>query len=138
MDSYQNGVGVTLSRFDDYHGGAVKLDGVSYKFIEDVNTQVLEYQKGNVDYVDVDPSIYPVYSSNPELKDQMHGFQPTGNYSLLMNCKTYPDAKVREAIALSVDRAAICDSILHGTATVPTSYIPAGIIGHDDSLPEFE
>ena len=138
MDSYQNGVGVTLSRFDDYHGGAVKLDGVSYKFIEDVNTQVLEYQKGNVDYVDVDPSIYPVYSSNPELKDQMHGFQPTGNYNLLVNCKTYPDAKVREAIALSVDRAAICDSILHGTATVPTSYIPAGIIGHDDSLPEFE
>ena len=138
MDSYQNGVGVTLSRFDDYHGGAVKLDGVSYKFIEDVNTQVLEYQKGNVDYVDVDPSIYPVYSSNPELKDQMHGFQPTGNYSLLMNCKTYPDAKVREAIALSIDRAAICDSILHGTATVPTSYIPAGIIGHDDTLPEFE
>ena len=138
MDSYQNGVGVTLSRFDDYHGGAVKLDGVSYKFIEDVNTQVLEYQKGNVDYVDVDPSIYPVYSSNPDLKDQMHGFQPTGNYSLLMNCKTYPDAKVREAIALSIDRAAICDSILHGTATVPTSYIPAGIIGHDDTLPEFE
>lgn len=24
------------------------------------------------------------------------------------------------------------------TATVPTSYIPAGIIGHDDTLPEFE
>ena len=86
------------------------------------------------DYVDVDPSIYPVYSSNPELKDQMHGFQPTGNYSLLMNCKTYPDAKVREAIALSVDRAAICDSILHGTATVPTSYIPAEMCISDSGV----
>ncbi len=138
MDSYQNGVGVTLTRFDDYHGGAVKLDGVDYKFIEDVNTQVLEYQKGNVDYVDVDPSIYPVYSENPELKEQMHGFQPTGNYSLTVNVKSYPDAKVRQAIALAIDRKAICDSILHGTATVPTSYIPAGIIGHDDTLPEFE
>lgn len=138
MDSFQSGVGVTLSRFDDYHGGAVKLDGLDYKFIEDVNTQVLEYQKGNVDYVDVDPSIYPVYSSNPELKDQMHGFQPTGNYSLTLNAKTFPDARVREAIALSIDRAAICESILHKTATVPTSYIPAGIIGHDDTLPEFE
>ena len=138
LDSYTTSVGATLSRFDDYHGGAVKLDGVDYKFIEDVNTQVLEYQKGNVDYVDVDPSIYPVYSSNPDLADQMHGFQPTGNYSLTVNCKTFPDAKVREAIALSVYRAAVCESILHGTATVPTSYIPAGIIGHDSSLPEFE
>ena len=62
----------------------------------------------------------------------------TGCYSLTVNSKTYDDPKVREAIALSIDRKAICDSILHGTATVPTSYIPAGIIGHDDSLPEFE
>ena len=78
MDSYQSGVGVTLSRFEDYHDGPVKLDGVDYKFIEDVNTQVLEYQAGNVDYVDVDPSVYPIYSSNETLKDQMHGFQPIG------------------------------------------------------------
>lgn len=138
LDSYQSGVGAVLSRFDDYHGDVAKLSGVDYKFIEDVNTQVLEFQKGNVDYVDVDPSIYPVYSSNPELKDQMHGYQPIGNYNLTFNTKTFPDAKVREAIALSVDRKSICESILHGTATVPTSYIPAGIIGHDDSLPEFE
>ena len=68
----------------------------------------------------------------------MHGFQPTGCYSLNVNSKTYSDPKVREAIALSIDRKAICESILHGTATVPNSYIPAGIIGHDDSLPEFE
>lgn len=138
LSSYQTGVGAELVRFEDYHDGAVKLDGVSYKFIEDVNTQVLEYQAGNVDYVDVDPSVYPIYSSNPELSEEMHGFQPTGNYSMNINVKTYPDARVREAIALSIDRAAICESILHGTATVPTSYIPAGIIGHDDTLPEFE
>lgn len=31
MDSYQSGVGVVLSRFDDYHGGAVKLDGLDYQ-----------------------------------------------------------------------------------------------------------
>lgn len=65
LDSYQTGVGATLSRFDDYHGGAVALSGLDYKFIEDVNTQVLEYQKGNVDYVDVDPSIYPGILQQP-------------------------------------------------------------------------
>ena len=48
LDSYQTGVGATLSRFDDYHGGAVALSGLDYKFIEDVNTQVLEYQKGKI------------------------------------------------------------------------------------------
>ena len=65
MDSYTNGVGVNLSAFADYHGGAPKIDGVEYKFIEDVNTQMLEYQKGNVDFVELDTAIYPVYASNP-------------------------------------------------------------------------
>lgn len=138
LDSYKNGVGASLSRFGDYHGGPVKLDGVNYKFIEDPNTQVMEYQKGDVDYVDMDPSIYPVYSSNPNLKDQIHGFQPTGNYNMTFNVKTIPDARVREALSLSIDRDAICNSILHGTATVPNSYIPSGILGHDDALPKFE
>ena len=45
MDSYQNGVGVTLSRFDDYHGGAVKLDGVSYKFIDYVTPRFLSIRR---------------------------------------------------------------------------------------------
>ena len=138
LDSYTTGVGVEISRFDDYHGGPSKLDGVSYRFIDDVNTQILEYQAGNVDYADVDPSIYPVYSSNPVLAAQMHSFQPVGCYSMSYNTRTYTDPRVREAFTLAIDRAAICESILHGTATVPNSYIPAGIIGHDDSLPLFE
>lgn len=133
LDSYQTGVGVELSRFDEYHGEPAKLDGVEYKFIDDTNTQILEYQAGNVDYVDMDTALYPVYANNPEFKDYIHGFQPVGGYSISFNVKSIPDAKVREALGLSIDRNAVCDSILHGTATVPTSYIPAGLIGHDDA-----
>ena len=138
LDSYQTGVGVTLSRFDDYHGDPAKLDGVEYKFIDDTNTQILEYQAGNVDYVDMDTALYPVYAANPEFADNIHGFQPVGGYSLSFNVKNIPDVKVREALSLSIDRDAICDSILHGTATVPNSYIPAGLIGHDDSAEPFK
>ena len=45
LDSYQTGVGATLSRFDDYHGGAVALSGLDYKFIEDVNTRSLSIRR---------------------------------------------------------------------------------------------
>ncbi|RGZ01627.1 ABC transporter substrate-binding protein [Clostridium sp. AM58-1XD] len=137
MDSYTTSVGCDISRFDDYHGEKAKLDGVHFKFIEDVNTQVMEYQKGNVDYTDLDTSLYPVYANNPQLKDQIHGFQPVGGYSMSFNVKTISDPKVREAISLSIDRQAICESILHGTATPASSYIPDSLIGHDDSLEVF-
>jgi len=131
LDSYTTGVGIEISRFDDYHGDVAKIDGVSYKFIEDPNTQVLEFQKGNVDYVELDTALYPVYSSDPKLSQEMHPVQPIGGYSMGLNCKTIPDARVREAITLSIDRQAICDSILHGTATVSNGYLCNGLIGYN-------
>lgn len=137
FDSYTPGVGVEISRFDDYHGTTAKLDGVSYIFIEDTNTQVLEYQKGNIDYVDVETNMYPVYQADPNLKDQMHMFQPIGGYYMTFNVKSISDPKVRQAISMAIDRQAICESIFHGTAKAASSFIPAGIVGHDDSLEAF-
>ncbi|MCI1966429.1 MAG: ABC transporter substrate-binding protein [Oscillospiraceae bacterium] len=137
LDSYTAGTGAELSKFSDYHGGDLKIDKVSYKFIEDPNTQVLEYQKGNVDFVDLDNSLYPVYSTNATLKDQMHSYQQAGGYYFNFNVKTIKDPKVREAVSLAIDRKSICDSVLHGTASVPTSFIPSGLIGHDPDAQPF-
>lgn len=138
LDSYTTGVGIELSRFDDYHGDVAKLDGVSYKFIEDANTQVLEYQSGNVDFVELDTQLYPVYASDATLAEQMHSLQPIGGYSISFNVKSIPDVNVRKAISLAIDREAICDSILHGTATVPNSYLCKGLIGWNEDAEPFE
>ena len=138
LDSYTTGVGVELSKFDNYHGDPAKIDGISYKFIEDPNTQVLEFQKGNVDYVELDTALYPVYANDPTISKEMHSLQPIGGYSMSFNVKTIPDVKVREAISLAVDRQAICDSILHGTATVPNGYLPKGLIGYNPDAEPFQ
>ena len=61
--SYQTGVGVELVKNENYHGGEVKLDGISYTFIDDPNTGVLEYQKGNIDVVYLDSALYPTYAN---------------------------------------------------------------------------
>lgn len=138
LDSYTTGVGAEMSKFADYHQGAAKIDKLVYKFISDVNTQVLEYQKGNVDFVDLNNSLYPVYSENATLKDQIHSFQQNGGYYFNFNVKAIKDPKVREAISLAVDRASICESVLHGTASVPSSFIPSSLIGFDASAQPYE
>jgi oligopeptide transport system substrate-binding protein len=137
LDSYTAGTGAELSGFTDYHEGSPEIDRISYKFMEDPNTQVLEYQKGNVDFVDLDNSLYPVYSNNPALKDQIHKYQMIGGYYFNLNVKKISDQKVREAISLAVDRNSICNSILHGTAAVPASFLPPGLVGHDSSAAPF-
>ena len=138
LDSYTPDVGAEMSKFAEYHGGAAILDKINYKFVPDANTQVLEYQKGNVDFVGLKNSLYPVYANNPQLKDQIHSYQMVGGYYFLPNVKVIPDAKVREALSLAVDRKAICESVLHGTASVPSSFIPPALIGHDKNALPFE
>ena len=135
---YNPGVGVELTRYDDFHGTVAKLDGISYKFVDDPNTQVLEYQKGNVDFIDLHSTLYPVYSADPVLNEELHTYTPIGGYFMTMNVKTISDPKVREAISLSIDRVSICESLMHGTAAPATSFLPEGLIGHDPTLEIFE
>lgn len=101
--SYQTGVGVELAKNENYHGGDVKLDGIKYTFIDDPNTGVLEYQKGNIDVVYLDASLYPTYA-NGDLKDELYTFNPVGGYYLNFNVKDIPDVKVREAMTYAIDR----------------------------------
>lgn len=135
--SYQTGVGVELAKNENYHGGDVKLDGIKYTFIDDPNTGVLEYQKGNIDVVYMDSALYPTYA-NGELKDELYSFNPYGGYYLSFNVKDIPEAKVREALTYAVDRKALCDSVLFGTASPASSFLQKGLIGAVDDAEQFD
>jgi len=132
LDSYTAGKEAVVVKFDEYHGEETGLDKIVFKFIANPNTQVLEYQKGTVDVVSaLDSALYPTYA-NGELKDELYDFQPVGGFYLGLNVKDISDVKVREAISLSIDREAITESIVHGTAKPATSFLPEGLIGHDE------
>lgn len=135
--SYQTGVGVELVKNENYHGGEVKLDGISYTFIDDPNTGVLEYQKGNIDVVYLDSALYPTYA-NGELKDELYSFNPVGGYYLSFNVNDIPDVKVREAMTYAIDRTALCDSVLFGTASPNSNFLQTGLIGARDDMEQFE
>ena len=135
--SYQTGVGVELVKNENYHGGEVKLDGINYTFIDDPNTGVLEYQKGNIDVVYLDSALYPTYA-NGELKDELYSFNPVGGYYLSFNVNDIPDVKVREAMTYAIDRTALCDSVLFGTASPNSNFLQTGLIGASDDMEQFE
>lgn len=45
---------------------------------------------------------------------------------------------MREAMTYAVDRKALCDSVLFGTAIPNSNFIQDGLIGADDSAEQFE
>ena len=137
---YTQGKGVVLVKNTDYHGKAANLDEIQYKFIPDTNTMVMEYEKGNIDVMLMDSTLYPTYANDAKLKDQIHKFTPLGMVYLNPNNKDekLKDVRVREALSYAIDRGKICKELLHGTATPATTFIPPGLDGYNKDAKLYE
>lgn len=138
LKEYVQGTGVTVLKNEEYHGNPVKLDEINFKFIQDSNTQVMEYQKGNIDVLQLDSALYPTYSNDEKIKKDMYSFNPIGLVFLTINNKEITDPKIREALSYSIDRKEICESLLYGTATPAKTFLPKGLLGYNDSVEEYE
>jgi peptide/nickel transport system substrate-binding protein len=134
---YSRGEGAEIEKYPDYHGALAKIDGIVYRFIPQANTQVMEYQAGTVDIVYLDQTLYPTYANGP-LKNEMYDFPRVGGWFMTYNTKKIPDKRIRQAISLSIDREAICKSIMYGTAKPARGLIPEGLSGYNPNLPILE
>jgi peptide/nickel transport system substrate-binding protein len=122
---WQSNSRVVLERNADYWDGAPSLEAVIYRPITDANTRVAEMLSGGIDLmVEVPPdnvgtfaadSGYTVYEqAGPHL------------WFLILNAKEGPfaDKRVRQAVNYAVNKQALVDNVLQGTATVAAGPTP--------------
>src|SRR5690606_26425135 len=121
----------------DYWGGAPKISELDYRFIAEPATAVAELQAGRVDIV-VPPTIpigmLPVIEADPKLEIiSVPG--PTVD-ALRFNTRDgiTADPKVRKALTMAVDRAAIVQSVLAGQATEIASFQGELSFGYEPAL----
>lgn len=110
---------VTLTAFDGYWGDKPALKTATFRFISDPTAAFAAMMAGDVD-------AFPIYPA-PETLDQLKAdprFKvivgtTEGETILSMNNRNAPldNPKVREAIALAVDRQAIIDGAMFGYGT---------------------
>lgn len=135
--SYTPKTGIKLEANADYWGGAPKISELDYRFIAEPATAVAELQAGRVDIV-VPPTIpigmLPVIEADPKLEIiSVPG--PTVD-ALRFNTRDgiTADPKVRKALTMAVDRAAIVQSVLAGQATEIASFQGELSFGYDPDL----
>jgi peptide/nickel transport system substrate-binding protein len=127
---------VILQRNSAYWGGPPKLDAVVFRPITDANTRVAEMLSGGIDMmVEVPPD------SLGQFKDgaRYQIFQQAGPHLwfLILNAKEPPfnDKRMRQAVNYAVNKRAITDSILQGTAQVAAGPTPPAFAwAYDDTL----
>jgi peptide/nickel transport system substrate-binding protein len=115
LDSYQEGVGASFSRNDAYWGKKAIPDKLEITFAADEAAQILALQGNQLDVVQqVSVSGAQAILDDPAFAIIALQASTHRQLSMRTDKKPFDDARVRQAIALAVDRQAIVDGLFQG------------------------
>ena len=121
-DGYRPREGATFVRNPGYWGPKALPDRIEFKFYSDIQPRLLALQAGEVDILDAVPVFAsPAIRSNPDIK--ILQVRSANHRQLHMRCDVAPftDKRVRQAVALSLDRKKLVDGLCRGM----------GVMGND-------
>ncbi len=127
---------VVIVRNEDYWDGAPPLEAVIYRPITDANTRIAEMLSGGLDImVEVPPDSLTQFRDN----DSYKVVEQAGPHLwfLILNVKEGPfsDKKVRQAANYAINKKALVENILQGTAQVAAGPTPPAFAwAYNDAL----
>ncbi|MEJ0019771.1 MAG: ABC transporter substrate-binding protein [Acetobacteraceae bacterium] len=142
--SYRPGDRVELKRNDEYFGGKLPWSEVSYRFIPNSASRSAALLAGDVDFIDFVPTEdLEKLRKDPKVKvwealglrliflglDQSRdGATPfvTGPNGEKLDKNPLKDRRVRQALSAAINRQAIVDRVMEGTAVPAGQYLPPG------------
>ncbi|MEQ9056818.1 MAG: ABC transporter substrate-binding protein [Roseovarius confluentis] len=126
---------VVVERNPDYWDGAPELEAVVYRPITDANTRTAEMLAGGIDVmVEVPPVALSEFQGGGFNIVEQAGPQV---WFLILNAKEGPfaDKRVRQAVNYAVNKSALVDEVLEGTAEVAAGPTPPAFAwAHNEEL----
>lgn len=132
---------VVVEKFADYHDGEPALDKIIYKFFDDLNTKMMAFKNGDIDYCDLDASLVNQYKNDADVKDLITQYSTLGVQFVNLNLSEdmgMTDVRVRQALSLAINRQELIDSIAGGAGTACSGWLAPATPGHDADAPVFE
>ena len=138
LESYDHSTGAKFTRNPDWWGGQTPLDGVEYVWFDATGPMVTAYQGGQVDAV----VQFDVLSGEALLTDANTDVIATRaalHRQIWMRTDTgqFTDKRVRQALALTLDREAMIQQLFKGRADIGNDHVIAPIYPYfDESVPQ--
>ena len=124
--AWNSGDSIEIVRNDDYWGGDVALDGVTFRFVPDPTVAVTNVQSGEAHWTS---NLPPQQVGNlKDSDDIVVQAVPSNDYwyfALNEAREPFGDVRVRQALAYAIDREAIAQATNFGNASVNQTAIPA-------------
>ena len=136
FEEWESNSKVVVTRNDDYWDGAPKLDAVVFRPITDANTRIAELMAGGIDLM---VEVPPDSLGQLEADDNFTVYQQAGPHLwfLILNTKEGPfkDKRVRQAINYAINKKALVENVLQGTADIAAGPTPPAFAwAYDKSL----
>jgi peptide/nickel transport system substrate-binding protein len=144
LKEYVQDNNVTLVKNPNYwEKGMPHLDGIEFKIMPDVQTQIAALRTGELDLITVeDPKLLSTIQNLPGIA-MMPSLDPVNEGAIGVNCAEGPtaDVRVRRALSMGMDRQALIDTVLFGYGMVGTKIScgkkPYGYCGDGSDLPYY-
>ena len=129
LTEWEHDASIKIRKNSNYYDAAnVKLDGVDFTIIDDVNTAWQGYEGGDYDFLVEIPQAVTAKmkeESNPELV--IGGMVGTYYYNLNTKIKPFNNVKVRKGLSMTLDRQIIVDKIAQGGQLPAEGVVPFGM-----------
>jgi peptide/nickel transport system substrate-binding protein len=115
LESYRPRQGATLVRNPAYWGTKAQPQRIEFKFYSDIQPRLIALQAGEVDLLDAIPVVMTAaIRANPDIT--ILRVRSSNHRQLHMRCDVAPfsDKRVRQALALSLDRKKLVDGLCRG------------------------
>src|SRR5690606_23509236 len=138
MTEWKRNTSIVLEPSESYYArDDIKFAKVSFTMVNDSNSELNMYETGKLDYAGYPTGALPTDQFASLKEKSPNEFQIKGTASLyyyLINTTEAPftNEKIRQALSLSIDRAAITEKVTLGGQIPAYGLVPPGIKGVED------
>lgn len=136
VESWNRGDSIVFKRFADYWGDPAKTDTLVFRWSTEGAARLLELQSGTVDGIDnPSPDDFEVIAGDDSLALKEREALNIFYFAMTNTFEPFDDVKVRQAIAMGLDRQRIVDNFYPAGSEVASHFtpcaIPNGCVGED-------
>lgn len=134
LKAWEKGNQIVFERFDDYWGNAAKAETLVFRWSAEVAQRLVELKAGTVDGIDnIGKDDFDIVDSDPDLILQRRGATNVFYIGLNRDMDAFADERVRQAIAMGIDRQRIIDNFYPAGSTVASQFLPPDIFGFTEN-----
>lgn len=133
MDGWTPGNSWTFVKNENYFRNDEtndRVDRVEFKFIQDTQSAMLEYQQGNLDVVSLTGEQVDAYSGDPEFNQRLQGY--LWYLSINFTVDKFNNDNLRNALAYGIDRDTIATNVLKDGSVGADGIIPIALASGPD------